>query len=184
MPDSASNKPSKSVPEHDKKSQEMILTPPPETKVTPKSQSVSPKTNSGWQIFFDGFMKSRYDWVFVATVGALMPLIFVQCQYLWQRQHFQFFPIAWIAMLGFIVFRSEPVTSANSNRRNLGLAGGSFRLACVWARNRNLFPLGGSCGIAAYLYGLDATSARENSVVHVGQLADADGGDSAASPKS
>ncbi|MCC6508347.1 MAG: exosortase U [Pirellulaceae bacterium] len=56
---------------------------------------------------------------------CLAPLVWLQAVHLWERPHFQFFPLAWLAFGALITTRSELKWSSSLGRRRLG--------SVVWA---------------------------------------------------
>ncbi len=62
------------------------------------------------------------EWCLVASLVSLSPLVAVHAMHLWERPHFQFFPLAWIAF-GLLVYqRARLAWYENSWRGRLGLA--------------------------------------------------------------
>ncbi len=62
------------------------------------------------------------EWCLVASLVSLSPLVAVHAMHLWERPHFQFFPLAWIAF-GLLVYqRARLAWYENSWRGRLGIA--------------------------------------------------------------
>lgn len=56
-----------------------------------------------------------------ASLIGLSPLLALQCVHLWERPHFQFFPLAWLAFVVLAVSRAEVVWTQSRTRARLGL---------------------------------------------------------------
>jgi exosortase len=82
------------------------------------------KLNLGWLSAIDG--------VFAIALLSLAPMLWLQCNSLWDRPHLQFFPMAWAAFVYFLYQRMGVPTTAASKWRQFA-ALGIFALSLVAA---------------------------------------------------
>lgn len=66
------------------------------------------------------FGKSYLDWAFVCGLIAMLPILFLQAKILWEKQHLQFFPIAWAGFVAIVYFRGSVSTTSTLPRATLG----------------------------------------------------------------
>ena len=82
------------------------------------------KLNLGWF--------STIDIVFAIALLSMAPMLWLQCNSLWDRPHLQFFPMAWAAFVYFLYQRMGVPTTAASKWRQIA-ALGIFALSLVAA---------------------------------------------------
>lgn len=66
---------------------------------------------------------------FAASLLGLSPLLAIQCAHLWERPHFQFFPLAWAAFIVLIVTRGKIGWVSSGRRARLGMVAWGLGLA-------------------------------------------------------
>ncbi len=74
-------------------------------------------------------MRTGTNWVYVAALLAMVPMLVAQCMNLAHRPHFQFFPLAWIAFAATVFLKGKP-SLASGFRFQLGIILGVIGIAC------------------------------------------------------
>ena len=68
------------------------------------------------------FQASRWEtWAFLAPVVCLAPLLFLQSLFLWEKEHLQFFPLAFAAA-GWFLWQGMPLSPVGNLRRRASFA--------------------------------------------------------------
>jgi exosortase len=73
------------------------------------------KLNLGWL--------SPIDIVFAIALLSMAPMLYIQCNSLWERPHLQFFPMAWVAFVYFLYQRMGVPETAGSTLRQFAALG-------------------------------------------------------------
>lgn len=76
---------------------------------------------------------SVIDLVFAIALLSMTPMLYIQCNSLWERPHLQFFPMAWVAFVYFLYQRmGTPTTAASTVRQFVALGIFAFSLAAAF----------------------------------------------------
>ncbi|MEZ6138413.1 MAG: exosortase U [Pirellulaceae bacterium] len=80
--------------------------------------------NKSWSELF----RSNLDWLLVASLAALSPMLFAEAQWLWSRPHFQFFPLVVVLCFFLVWQRTGPDACSSVARVRVGAVGGGIGL--------------------------------------------------------
>lgn len=84
------------------------------------SQNATIEQERSFAEFREKFLSSKYDWFLLSAFAGLLPLLIYHGLNLWQRPHFQFFPLAWLAFGFLVCTRSTPAEATTAWRQRLG----------------------------------------------------------------